>query len=211
METLKFKTRTVFAMLLFAMFASGVYAQDNTAALQEAFSNSYTLEKTGDYTKAIDALKKVYDQNSYELNLRLGWLNYMGGFFTESLAYYQKAITLMPYALEPRFGYVYPASAVGNWDQVISQYVEILKIDPQNTTANYRMGSIYYGKADYTKASAYLEKNVNLYPFDYDSVILYAWTNFKLGKLREAKVLFNKALLNRPKDSSATEGLGLIK
>jgi tetratricopeptide (TPR) repeat protein len=94
---------------------------------------------------------------------------------------------------------------------VINQYVEILKIDPQNTIANYRLGSIYYGKADYNKALGYLEKNVNLYPFDYDSIILFAWTNFKLGKLREAKVLFNKALLNRPKDSSATEGLSLIK
>jgi hypothetical protein len=37
------------------------------------------------------------------------------------------------------------------------------------------------------------------------------WTNFQLGKLREAKVLFQKALLNRPGDNSATEGLSLIK
>ena len=211
METLKFKTRTLIAMLLFAMFATGVYAQDNTTALQEAFSNSYTLEKSGDYAKAAEALKKVYDEKSYEINLRLGWLTYNGGSFTEACAYYQKAIALMPYGIEARFGYISPAVALGNWDQVIAQYNEILKTDPQNTIANYRLGYIYYGKADYNKAYTYFEKNVNLYPFDYDSLIMFAWTNFKLGKLREAKVLFNKALLNRPKDSSATEGLGLIK
>jgi tetratricopeptide (TPR) repeat protein len=112
METLKMKTAIALAILLF-IFTSVGLAQDNSAAQQEAFSNSYTLEKAGDYTKAIDALKKVYDQSSYEMNLRLGWLNYMGGLFTESQAYYQKAITLMPYAIEPRFGYVYPASALG--------------------------------------------------------------------------------------------------
>jgi len=94
---------------------------------------------------------------------------------------------------------------------VIAEYNEILAIDPQNTTVNYRMGSIYYGRKDYTKAEKYLEKVVNLYPFDYDSMILYAWTNYRLAKLREAQVLFNKVLLMRPKDASALEGLGLIK
>jgi cytochrome c-type biogenesis protein CcmH/NrfG len=73
------------------------------------------------------------------------------------------------------------------------------------------MASIYYGRKDYAKAEKYLEKVVNLYPFDYDSMILYAWTNFQLGKLREAQVLFNKVLLNKPKDASALEGLSLIK
>lgn len=211
METLKMKTKIAFATLLLFLCTSICFAQDNTAAQQEAFSSSYTLEKSGDYTKAIDALKKVYDEKSYEINLRLGWLTYSGGNFTDACAYYQKAINLMPYGIEARFGFVNPAAALGNWEQVMTQYIEILKTDPQNTTANYRLGYIYYGKAEYAKALPYFEKNVNLYPFDYDSLIMYAWTNFKLGKLREAKVLFNKALLNRPKDASATEGLGLIK
>jgi tetratricopeptide (TPR) repeat protein len=73
------------------------------------------------------------------------------------------------------------------------------------------MGSIYYGRKDFVKAEKYLEKVVNLYPFDYDSMVLYAWTNLKLGKTREAQVLFNKVLLIRPKDVSALEGLALIK
>ena len=52
---------------------------------------------------------------------------------------------------------------------------------------------------------------INLYPFDYDSLLLYARTNYQLGKLREAQVMFNKVLLNKPKDVSALEGLSLIK
>lgn len=199
------------AVAILIVIAKSSFAQDNSAAMQEAFSNSYTLEKSGDYTKSTETLKKIYDENSYEINLRLGWLTYMGGNFTESCAYYQKAIKLMPYGIEARFGYINPAAAMGNWDVVISQYMEILKTDPQNTTANYKLGSIYYGKAKYQEALPYFEKVVNLYPFDYDSLLMYAWTSYRLGKLREAKVLFNKALLNRPKDASATEGLGLIK
>ena len=117
----------------------------------------------------------------------------------------------MPLSIEARLGYVYPASALNNWTQVIKTYNDILKIDSKNVTANYRLGLIYYNKKNYKTAYTYLAKNVNMYPFDYDNLVLYAWTNYQLGKLREAKVLFNKVLLNKTNDASAKEGLGLIK
>ena len=200
-----------FAISLFLYPVFSLNAQNNSTALEDAFSKSYQYETRGNFTDADKILKTVYQEDSYEINLRLGWITYLAGLFTESTAYYQKAIALRPYAIEARFGFANPAAALGNWDQVIHQYNEILSIDPQNTTANYRMGSIYYGRKDYAKAEKYLEKVVNLYPFDYDSNILFAWTLFRLGKYREAQVLFNKVLLIRPADSSAKEGLGMIK
>ena len=198
------------AIALFVFIAYGAIAQDHDKTL-EAFSNSYTFETEGEYSKAIDVLKQVYSEDSYALNLRLGWLNYMGGFFTDALAYYQKCMELKPLSLEAKFGYIYPASALGNWEQVKKQYNDILEIDPQNTLANYRLGSIYYGNEDYNTAIKYFEKVVNLYPFDYDGLLMYGWTNYYLGKFREAEVLFKQAMLNRPYDKSATEGLEKIK
>jgi hypothetical protein len=50
-----------------------------------------------------------------------------------------------------------------------------------------------------------------MYPFTYDVVINTAWNYYYLGKLREAKVLFNKALLLNPGDESATKGIQAIK
>lgn len=199
------------AISLFLLASSPLLSQTDSKPLLVAFENSYLMEAKADYSRAIRTLKDIYQENSYEINLRLGWLNYLAGLHLESTNYYQKAIKLKPYALEPKFGFVLPAAVLGNWSQVILQYQEILKIDPQNTLANYRMGSIYYNKLDYISAEKYLEKVVNLYPFDYDANLLYGWTNLKLGKLREAKVLFNKVLLNKPKDTSALEGLSLIK
>jgi tetratricopeptide (TPR) repeat protein len=214
----KFSLIRYFAISLFRYFAISLFligslslSAQNYTLIQDAFSKSQAYESRGNFTDAIAAMKTVYQEDSYEINLRLGWVTYLAGLFTESSAYYQKAINLKPYSIEAKFGFVYPASALGNWDQVINEYTEILAIDPQNSIANYRMGSIYYGRKDYAKAEKYLEKVVNLYPFDYDSLVLYAWTNLKLGKTREAQVLFNKVLMNRPKDASALEGLGLIK
>jgi tetratricopeptide (TPR) repeat protein len=179
--------------------------------LAKAFTKSYTEEYSGEYASSIKSLKEVYDDKSYELNLRLGWLSYMAGLFTESQAYYQKTINILPYSIEAKLGFIYPASALGSWDIVIKQYEAILNIDPQNSIANYRLGSIYYGREDYQRSYRYLEKVVNLYPFSYDGLILFAWCNYRLGKLKEARVLFNKTLLLSPGDPSATEGLGMIK
>lgn len=202
--------KRMFITAMMAMIGFSGFSQDYEL-IQKAFGESYTYEYTGEYSKAIQALKNVYNESSYEINLRLGWLTYMAGFFTESASYYQKAIDLKPLSIEAKYGYVYPASALGNWELVKKQYLDILKIDAQNTQAHYRLGSIYYGNEDYTSALKHFESIVNLYPFDYDGLLMFGWTNLKLGKLREAEVLFNKVLMNRPGDKSAMEGLGEIK
>lgn len=177
----------------------------------EVFSESYSLEAVGNYAKAIEEIESIYDENSYEINLRLGWLYYNLGNYFESKNKYLKAVGLMPYSIEAKLGYVLPLSAMGTWNDVIKMYEKILEIDPQNTLVNYRMGAIYYERKEYEKALTYCEKTVNLYPFDYDSVVLLGWINYQMGNLREAKVLFQKSMLIKPNNQSAEYGLSLIK
>jgi len=177
----------------------------------EAFKNSYNYEIKGLLNKAIDELMEVYDRNNYEINLRLGWLYYQDKKYTESIGYYNNAINIMPYAIEAKFGLVLPAADAEDWVKVVEQYNAILQIDPQNTVANFRLGMIYYYKPDYELALKYFEKVGNLYPFDYDTILMMGWTNYQLGKTKEAKVLFERTLMIKPDDSSALEGLSLIK
>jgi len=210
MEILKKTSYYILLFILLLLKAADLSAQD-FKKLQEAFTASYNYENSKNYSKAIQALKVVYDAQSYEINIRLGWLYYYAGNYPESVSYYTKSIQLKPYSVEARFGYALPASAMGNWNQVLDKYIEILKIDPNNYTANYRTGLIYYNRKEYTSAFKHFEKLANMFPFDYDAVHMYAWTNYRLGKLREAKVLFQKVLLIKPGDSSASEGLGLIR
>ena len=188
--------------------AASTLAQDKVTA---AFAKSMEWENAADYTKAISSLKEVYDEQSYEMNLRLGWLHYEAAQHVESLSYYEKAIRLKPYSIEAKLGYVYPASALGNWTTVVEQYKKVLEIDPQNSTANYRMGYIEYYNKRYSNAYKYFEKLVNLYPFWYYGLLMLALTNFQFGKTREAKVLFTKVLMYSPNDVSAMEGLSYIK
>ncbi|MEK7718262.1 MAG: tetratricopeptide repeat protein [Bacteroidota bacterium] len=205
METLRklWITGTLFLMSL-AMQAQ------NITELQAAFSKSYIAENQKNYTQAIEEMKPVFKEDDYISNIRLGWLNYMAKQYGESITFYRKAIALKPYAIEAKLGCVKPLSAIENWEKVKEQYQEILKIDPLNTTTNYWLGVIYFNRKDYKTATNLFEKVVNLYPLDYDSVIMLAWAKLNNNNHTDAKLLFQQALIIRPNDSSALSGLQLI-
>jgi len=90
MEILK---KSVIAISAIILGVSGATAQ-TTDDIQKAFKASYVSEYKADYTSAIADLQKVYKADSYELNLRMGWLHYMSKQYTQSMDYYQKAINL---------------------------------------------------------------------------------------------------------------------
>lgn len=202
--------RHILIVILVQISMISVWGQ-NQQIRQQAFAKSYEAEYSVKYTQAINELKKIYKADDYFLNIRLGWLYYLDKQYATSENYYLKAIKLNPYSIEARFGIIKPYSARENWEKVKEQYIQILKIDPQNTVANYWLGVIYYNQKNYTDALKLFEKNVNLYPLDYDSVIMLGWTNLYLGKSNDAKILFDHALTLRPNDDSALAGLKLIK
>lgn len=198
------------AFLIIILFTtSTLLAQDKT--VMTAFSQSYDDEAKQKYEAAITTLNSVYSASSYEINLRMGWLNYLGGKYKESVTYYQKAITLMPAAEEPLWAIINPLTLLENWNEIEKAYLSILKIDSKNSTANYNLALIYYYRKDYVNAKKYLDVSLNLYPFGYNNMLMSAWTNYFLGNKNEAITLFNKTLLYSPNDLSALEGLSLIK
>jgi len=207
MEFLKSKI----TVLVLAVITLPSFAQVNQAALEAAFSKSYAQEKKGDFSAAMDELKKVNDESSYEINLRLGWLNYNAGLFDESIIFYTTAQKLKPYSEEARFGLILPKAALGRWDEVIELYNKILEISPNNSVALYRLGLVYYGRKDYVKAQPLFKKVVDLYPFGYDGLLMLGWNSYFLGKNNDAQILFNKVKLYNPNDASANDGLKLIK
>lgn len=200
--------KTIFLTLLSILLTLPTAAQQS---LSDAFKTSYESENAGNLDLAVEALNAVYDSDSYELNLRLGWLHYQQGEMEQSIHFYQRAVNLKPYAIEPKLGLAYPYSAMARWDNIIELYNEILETDPQNSLVNYRLGLIYYNRGEYERADFYIEKTVNLYPFDYDSLLLFAWNKLMMQRTREARVLFEKVLLAKPGDESAMTGLSLIQ
>lgn len=214
MDILK-KSKQMLLFVVVLLIVSQIYAQKSGTFsnddMQNAFKLSYKYEADKQYKEAIDALMPVYSGNNYEVNLRLGWLNYLNLQHKEAMQYYQTAMKIMPYSIEARLGYVLPAASLEDWVKVADMYNEILTIDPNNTSVLYKLGMIYYYRPDYQKAYNCFEKVVNLYPCDYSTVLMYAWANYQLGRGSDAEALFDKVLLLSPNDASALEGLGLLR
>jgi len=202
--------RSIVIFIVAVCFTNTSAAQSD-AIIQEAFSESYKAELSSSYAISISNLKSVYLADNYAINVRLGWLYLLSKQYTESVAFYDKAIKLKPYAIEAKFGMIKSLNALESWDKVKEQYEAILKIDDQNTTALYWLGVLLYNRKDYDNAAKNFEKIVNLYPMDYGSVIMLAWTKLYQGKKADANVLFNHALLLSPNDNSAISGLNQIK
>jgi tetratricopeptide (TPR) repeat protein len=206
MEILK----RLFLTALTALSVCVLNAQSDTQ-IQAAFAESYKAELSSNYVLGISSLKSVYRADNYSLNARLGWLLLLAKQYTESINYYENAVRLKPYAIEVRFGLIKDYNALESWDKVKEQYEAILKIDGQNATSLYWLGVLLYNRKDYDGAAKDFEKIVNLYPMDYGSVIMLAWTKLFQGKKADAIILFNQALLLSPNDPSAISGLNQIK
>lgn len=141
---MKNKLKNTFVLLISLLFIR-VQAQNNKEVLT-AFSKSYEYEYAQKYDAAITSLNEVYNASSYEINLRLGWLNYLSAKHKESISFYQKAIALMPAATEPMWAIINPFSKLESNNEIEKTYLSILKLDPKNTTAAYNLGYIYYYK-----------------------------------------------------------------
>jgi len=179
--------------------------------IQAAFAESYKAELGNNYGIAVSQIKAVYQADNYSMNARLGWLLFLSKQYTESIGYYEKAIKLKPDCIEARFGLIKDHNALENWGKVKEQYEAILKIDNLNTTALYWLGVLLYNRKEYENAAVNFEKIVNLYPMDYGSVIMLAWTKLYLGKTDQARGYFNQALILSPNDASAAAGLYQLK
>ncbi len=197
-------------IILLTLGAVKLQAQTN-AVLQKAFKNSYADENNKNYTAAINDISPYYSEGSYELNVRLGWLNYLNKNYNASQTYYARAVNIKPNAVEAKFGYVKPLSYLQSWDKVRDQYNAILKIDPQNTQANYWLGVIYYNRKQYDAAIRCFKTVVSLYPFDYDGNHMLAWSCYFSGRKADAQNYFEKALLIKPDDTSSLDGLSKSK
>lgn len=179
--------------------------------LNKAFAESFNYEQTGKFVRGAQALERAYSADSYELNLRLGWLYYKAEQYKTSEKYYSIANTLMPYSVEAKLGCTLPKAKLEMWDEVLQLYNEILTIDSKNTRALYNAGLIHYNRQEYNQSLPLFQELHNLYPTDYSGLLMYGWAALQLGKSREAKVVFKKLLMLYPGDTSGLEAMDLLQ
>lgn len=205
---------SIFVVLLSTIILTNVVFSQQKDEKISAFNSSINEALKGNYQKAIDVLLNIYknNENDYLMNLRLGYLYYLQKKYDKSVEYYQKAIQLtQEKSIEPLLGITLPLAGQEKWDEVVKTYQKILSIDPNNYTANLRLGQIYFNRKEYSKAETLLKKVYNFYPSDYEANLYLGWTYFYLNRKSEAKFHFINTLMVSENDKSALEGLKLVK
>ena len=109
-----------------------------------AYAKSIEYEKKQNYQEAIRAINELKDSALYENHLRLGWLYYKLGQKKKSMKCYEKAISIVPKAIEPRLGYGYPAYQLEDFEDLIAQDLKILEIDPNHKGTLLNLGLIHF-------------------------------------------------------------------
>lgn len=200
------------AITIFVIFTIVAFERKNDPQIA-AFNQSLFFERKGDLQNAIKELLNIYNENKndYLINLRLGWLYYLSELYNESLNYYQRAIEIKNNSIEAKIGATYPLSKLEKWEEVRNIYQQILILDPQNYTANLRLGQYYLLRGNYSEANKYLSISYNNFPSDYESNLSYGWTQYYIGNRKKAKELFKNVLMISPNDSLATIGFNLSK
>jgi len=179
-----------------------------------AFNSSINDESKGNYNEAINRLMKIYDKNkdNYLINLRLGWLNYLKGSQEQSKKYYRSAVSITKQkSIEPYLGLTYPLAALEEWDELKSTYEKVLELDPNNYTAQLRLGQIYLTNGDYQNAKNHLVKAHTSFQGVSEVNMSLGWTYYYLGDKDRANELFISALMLNSKDSLANEGYNLTR
>ncbi len=175
------------------------------------FSASVELEKQQKYKESLEELKKLSPaaSESYLVHLRRGWLHYLLGANSDSIAAYTKADAQHPKSVEAKLGLMMPQLASKRWVDAQKTGMAILAIDPSNYLALSRVAYALYSMARFQEAEQYYGKVLALYPGDIDMRSGRAWSLLKLGRHQEAKKEFVYILSVSPQHPAAVEGINL--
>lgn len=136
--------------------------------IKTQYFKSYDYEQMGKYTEAIKSLSPLYQKypKGYTLNLRFGWLFYLGKKYNDAIRYYKEASLINPYALDPKLGLIRVYLDTDSFDKAQVVAYELIKIDYYNYYANLYVIQALIAQKKYEIATEIINKMLALYPTD---------------------------------------------
>ncbi len=174
------------------------------------YRRSFEMEKAERYQEAIRALAPVYEAypNGYTVNLRMGWLFYLNGSFTNALAHYDVAATALPFSLEPKLGRLLPLLAQERWGEAEALAYQVVSVDHYNYYGNLRLLVALRNQKKLEPAYQIALKMTGAYPTDMYFLVELALVNDARGDKAEAARLFGEILILYPDNETARSYLG---
>ncbi|MDY0151901.1 MAG: tetratricopeptide repeat protein [Candidatus Cloacimonas sp.] len=142
--------RVISIMVLF-LLASMMLAQGKST-----ITDSYNAETAKNYTRALQIMEEIAatDTTDEFFPLRIGWLQYLLGRYSDAIISYTKSNNIA-HSLDAQTGIVNCQLALGKWDNARDLADQILKSYPQNAVILGKAAYAAYMKQDYRGAADY--------------------------------------------------------
>ncbi len=196
-------------MITVLLLAPGFLSAMTYEEINAAYHKSFLYEKNGDYTNAIRAIMPVYKNypKGYTVNLRLGWLYYLLGNYSNSKMHYKKAMEIIPTSVEAMLGYSLPLMAQQRWSDVAQLMYKLLKIDYYNFYGNLRLSVALRNLGKFKEAEQIDRKMLALYPSNVSFLLELGISLYYQGKKTYAKSIFKDVITLDPENNTAKEFL----
>jgi len=145
--------------------------------------------------KAIELFQRAnaLQPDDFNIQLQLGISYSQAGEINLSNPFYEKAIALAPYAIEPLVNYANNLCKLKLFDKAFSVYQKAMVLEPTSSKLNYNIGTLFLNKMEPDGAIKWLEAAVSL-----DPMYTSAWNSLGVAltetdDLHEALVAYQKA------------------
>jgi len=167
--------------------------------IKQQYFKSYDYEQMQKYTEAIKVLSPLYAKypNGYTLNLRFGWLFYLGGMYQDSISYYKKATLTNPTSIEAKIGLARTYLTASMYTDAENVSEHILKIDYYSYYGNLYLVKSLIAQKKYDMATQIIQKMLAIYPTDITYLEELAAV-YKLTKSQYLQQLYEDILILDP-------------
>lgn len=190
--------------ILFLLGTLG-FSATTSINLPDAYARSYKAEKATDYKTAIGAMTEVLKAypNGYTVNLRLGWLNYLGKNYEAALEKYGAALKIVPTSVEARLGLANTHYTLKQFAEAEKILLQIMASDPMNYAANLRLSWIGQLTQRPELSEKIALKMLALFPSDVAFLTEYGWARWAQGDFDGAAAIFTDILILDPQNLDA--------
>ncbi len=194
-------------LLILLLLTASLFSADLTD-YQENYFKSFTLEENKKYDEAIELLEAIYPKYKYdyELNLRLGWLNYTNKKYQKSIEYLKNANNIQKNSIESLNMILLPYTALKDIKNVKKYASLVIKKSPANYYALIRLAYAYYSVEKYKEALHQYKVLISFFPSDTSIKLGLGSTYLKLKDFVNAQKYYLEILKVSPYHETAYKG-----
>jgi len=163
------------------------------------------------FLNSIDLMRKETGQPDYALaRLNLGEVYGKTQRFDQAIVELKRALEAEPSMIEAHFNLGTAYMFIGSYDKAVKSFETCLKLNQYYEPALFNLAEVYQNKKLWKKSNDMLEKFLKIKGPNSKAYAAMAWNNMIAGKIKQARLFYEKVLSFQPNHEVALVNLAII-